>query len=216
MKIDGIFQYFVVKEKKFYPLYIKQASVVEKAASLLVDLLKEESYDKRREIAKEIKKNESEGDAIADCIFDELYKTFVTPFDREDIQLLASKVETFLDYIHDSSKKLVIYHPQKIDKTWIEIGEAIYEDARVLSGIMQDLENINKKSKFLMQKCVRIKEIETEIDDIYECYMSNLFEVEKDPIELIKCKNIVQNLEDTTDKAKEIGDCVKTIIIKIG
>ena len=216
MKLDRLFQYFVVKEKKFYPLYIKQAAVVEKAASLLVDLLKEESYEKRKEIAKEIKKSESEGDVIADCIFDELYKTFVTPFDREDIQLLASKVETFLDFIHDSSKKLVIYHPQTIDKTWVEIGEAIYEDARILSGIMQDLENISKKSKFLMQKCVRIKEIETEIDDIYECYMSNLFEVEKDPIELTKYKNIVQNHEDTTDKAKEIGDCIKTIIIKIG
>ena len=206
--LDRFFQLFVVKEKKFYPLYIKQAEITEKAAGLLVELLKEDSYEKRKELGKEIKKNESEGDKVAYTIFDELYKTFVTPFDRADIQQLASRVETFLDFIHDAAKK--------IDKVWIEIGESILEDAKILSGIMKELEFLSGKSKFLMQKCERIKEIEHEVDDLYECYMSNLFEVEKNAIELIKYKNIVQNLEDATDKAKEIGDCVKTIIVKIG
>ena len=214
--LDRFFQLFVVKEKKFYPLYIEQAEITEKAAGLLVELLKEDSYEKRKELGKEIKKNESEGDKVAHTIFDELYKTFVTPFDRADIQQLASRVETFLDFIHDAAKKIVIYHPRSIDKVWIEIGESILEDAKILSGIMKELEFLSGKSKFLMQKCERIKEIEHEVDDLYECYMSNLFEVEKNAIELIKYKNIVQNLEDATDKAKEIGDCVKTIIVKIG
>ena len=204
--LDRFFQLFVVKEKKFYPLYIKQAEITEKAAGLLVELLKEDSYEKRKELGKEIKKNESEGDKVAYTIFDELYKTFVTP----------SRVETFLDFIHDAAKKIVIYHPRSIDKVWIEIGESILEDAKILSGIRKELEFLSGKSKFLMQKCERIKEIEHEVDDLYECYMSNLFEVEKNAIELIKYKNIVQNLEDATDKAKEIGDCVKTIIVKIG
>lgn len=216
MKADKFFQYFVVKERKFYPLYIKQAELVENAAQLLVSLLKEGSPEARKEICKEIKRIETEGDAVAMTIFEELYKTFVTPFDREDIQALASRVETFLDFIHDSAKKIVIYHPQAIDKVWVDIGDAILEDARILSGIMKELEFLTSKSKFIMQKCARIKEIEHEVDDLYECYMSNLFEVEKNSIELTKNKNIVQNLEDATDKAKEISDCVKTIIVKIG
>lgn len=216
MKADKFFQYFVVKERKFYPLYIKQAELVENAAVLLVSLLKEGSPEVRKEICKEIKRIETEGDAVATTIFEELYKTFVTPFDREDIQALASRVETFLDFIHDSAKKIVIYHPQSIDKVWVDIGDAILEDARVVSGIMKELEFLAGKSKFIMQKCARIKEIEHEVDDLYECYMSNLFEVEKNSIELTKNKNIVQNLEDATDKAKEISDCVKTIIVKIG
>lgn len=216
MKIDKFFQYFVVKEKKFYPLYIKQAAIVENAAELLVKLLKEESPEKRKELGKEIKQLETQGDEVERRLFDELYKTFVTPFDREDVQMLTSRVETFLDFIHDSAKKIVIYHPQTIDKVWIEIGEAILEDARILSGIMKELEFLASKSKFIMQKCSRIKEIEHEVDDLFECYMSNLFEVEKNGIELTKNKNIVQNLEDTTDRAKEIGDCLKTIIVKIG
>lgn len=216
MKIDKFFQLFVVKEKKFYPLYIQQAELIEKAATLLVELMKEESPDRRKEISKEIKRIETQGDGVAMTIFDELYKTFVTPFDREDIQLLASRVETFLDFIHDAAKKVVIYHPLTIDKVWVDIGESILEDARIISGIMNELEFLTSKSKFIMQKCERIKEIEHEVDDLYECYMSNLFEVEKNGIELTKNKNIIQTLEDTTDKAKEISDCVKTIIVKIG
>ncbi|MEF9931325.1 MAG: DUF47 family protein [Bacteroidales bacterium] len=216
MKIDKFFQYFVVKERKFYPLYIKQAELVENAATLLVELLKEESPNKRKEICKEIKKLETEGDALEITLFNELYKTFVTPFDREDIQMLTSRVETFLDFIHDSAKKIVIYHPQTIDKVWINIGEAILEDAHILLGIMKELEFLASKSKLLMQKCERIKEIEHDVDDLFECYMSNLFEVEKNGIELTKNKNIVQNLEDATDRAKEIADCIKTIIVKIG
>lgn len=216
MKLDRFFQAFVVKEKKFYPLYIQQAKLVEQAATLLVELLKEDSVERRREICKEIKKAETAGDVVAHTIFDELYKTFVTPFDREDIQALASRVETFLDFIYDSSKKIVIYHPQAIDKVWVSIGEAILEDSRIVVEIMNDLEQLSKKSQVIMKKCARIKEIENEVDDLYECYMSNLFEVEKNGIELTKNKNIIQNLEDATDKAKEIGDCMKTIIVKIG
>ena len=214
--LDKFFQLFVVKEKKFYPLYIEQAQTVEKAAALLVELLKEESYERRKELCREIKKNESVGDKVAHRIFDELYTTFVTPFDRADIHQLASRVEIFLDFIHDAAKKVVIYHPRSIDKVWVEIGESILEDAKILSGIMNELEYLAGKSKFIMQKCERIKEIEHEVDDLFEGYMSNLFEVEKDAIELTKYKNIIQNLEDATDKAKEIGDCVKTIIVKMG
>ena len=125
-------------------------------------------------------------------------------------------METFLDLINDTARKVVIYHPQKIDKIWIDIAENIREDAKLVRDIVNQLDAIAKKSGSLMKSCERIKEIEHEVDELYEYYMSNLFETEKDPIELTKYKNIVQSLEDSTDKARDIGDCIKTIIIKVG
>ena len=202
------------KEKRFYPLYVKQADLMETASGLLVELLKEESFTKRKEIAKEIKQLESKGDAIADQIFDELYKTTGLLLDKVDFHLLASKVETFLDFINDSAKVLVIYQPSVISKDWQDMVDAIYEDAKIICGLIKEINDIRAKYKYLLQKCLRIKEIEHEVDDIYETFMSNLFQTEKDPIEVIKYKNIAQNLEDTTDKAKEISDTVKSIIIK--
>lgn len=198
-----------------YPLYIKQATIVENASKLLVDLMKAETYEERNELCKQIKSCESQGDTIAIQIFETLYRVKRISFSKVDVQQMASLTESFLDLIHDCSKKLVIYHPKYIDHVWIEIGEAIQEDAKIISGIIQELSNAHEKAKFLMQKCLTIKDIEHEVDDLYECYMSNLFEVERDAIEITKNKNIIETLEDTTDKAKEIADCIKNIIVKL-
>ena len=215
MKLSKIFPFLYRKDKALYPLFINQATVVENAAKLLVNLLKAESYDERNELCKQIKACESQGDSIATQIFETLYKTKRITFDRVDIQQLASMIESFLDLIHDSAKKLVIYHPKHIDHVWVEIGESIQEDSKIITGIIKELGNLDEKAKFLMQKCYTIKEIEHEVDDLYECYMSNLFEVEKDSIEITKNKNIIETLEDTTDMAKEIADGIKTIIVKL-
>ncbi len=215
MNFKDLFVPLRKKDKIFYPLYVRQAAIVEFAAKLLAELLKAETFEQRNELCKKIKSFESEGDVLANEIFEALYKAKKTPFDRVDLQQLASLVESFLDLIHDSAKKLVIYHPNGIDMQWIEIGDSILEDSRVLKGIVEEMPSIEEKAAFLMQKCIRIKEVESEVDDLYESYMSTLFQVEKDAIAITKNKNIVQSLEDTTDKAKEVADCIKTMIVKL-
>ena len=215
MKIVNLLPFCKNQDNLIYPLYINQAIIVENAAKLLVDLMQAETYGERNEICKQIKACESQGDAIAIQIFETLYKIRRITFSKVDMQQLASLIESFLDLIHDCSKKMVIYHPKHIDHVWIEIGEAIQEDAKIITGIIKELSNAHEKAKFLMQKCLTIKEIEHEVDDLYECYMSNLFEVEKDAIEVTKNKNIIETLEDTTDKAKEIADSIKNIIVKL-
>jgi predicted phosphate transport protein (TIGR00153 family) len=214
MKLDRFFQLFVVKERKFFPLYIAQANNILTGAQTLLKLVKESDSDQKRVYFKEIKQIESKGDQITLQIYNELRATFVTPFDREDVNTLASKMDTFLDFIHDSARRIILYQPQKIDKHLIDIAEYIAEDAVILCGVMEELAQMRKKVKFLMQKCARIKEIEHIIDDIYESYLINVFENEKDAIELVKSKNIVQSLEDTTDRAKDISDTIKTILLK--
>lgn len=215
MNIANLLPLFKKQDNLIYPLYINQAIIVENASKLLVELMQAETFAERNEICKQIKACESQGDAIAIQIFETLYKVRRITFSKVDMQQMASLVESFLDLIHDCAKKMVIYHPKHIDRVWIEIGESIQEDAKIISGIITELSNAHDKAKFLMQKCLTIKEIEHEVDDLYECYMSNLFEVEKDAIEVTKNKNIIETLEDTTDKAKEIADCIKNIIVKL-
>lgn len=215
MKLDNFFQLFVVKEKKFYPLYISQAENIVKAATLLIRLTKEEDMDNRKILAKRIKECETAGDVITNNIFQELLNTFVTPFDREDIHQLASKMDTFLDFLHDSSKKFAIYQPKGIDAKLIDIAEYILKDAECLLEITKDFENIRKDVTRIGKHCDRMKEIEHIVDDIYEAYMSSIFQDEKDTVELIKKKNIVQALEDTTDHAKDVAETVRGIIFKM-
>jgi uncharacterized protein Yka (UPF0111/DUF47 family) len=107
-----------------------------------------------------------------------------------------------------------MYRPKSVNQLLIAMGQCIVEDARILKDIMNGLEYIQKKPQEINEKCVRIKKIEHDVDDLYEQFMSDVFANEKDAIELVKLKNIGQVLEDATDRAKDVGDIVRGIIIK--
>lgn len=215
MKIDRFLQLFVVKEKKFYPLYISQLEIIKVAAETLKSLFLESNPELQKEYYKQIKELETKGDKVTATIYEELNRTFVTPFDREDVHILASRIDTFLDLIHDAARKQVMYRPKTTYKDLITIIDYIQEDADLLCEIVKDLEFISKKSDIIVKKCSKIKVIEHKVDELYEDFNSFLFESEKDAIELVKHKNIVQSLEDTTDRAKEVSDTIRNIIIKL-
>lgn len=215
MKIDRFLQLFVVKEKKFYPLYISQTENIVVAAEELKRLYLESNYELQKESYRKIKDLETKGDQITAKIYEELNKTFVTPFDREDIHVLASRIDTFLDFIHDSARKLAMYKPLSPSKDLITIVDLILEDAKLINEIARNLEFLVKRNGEILKLCKRIKEIEHKVDELYEDYNIFLFQNEKDAIELVKNKNIVQSLEDTTNKTKEISDSIRSIIVKL-
>jgi len=215
MFLDSFFQKFVVKEKKFYPLFDAMMENIIEAAQLLVDETKMDDESERTLAADKIKKLESAGDVVTAKLIDELYNSFVTPFDREDIHQLSSGLDTFLDYLDDSAKKIAIYQPKGVDEKLTEIAEYILEDAQCLGKIVHSLEKLRKNVESVDDICDRIKEIEHRVDDLYEEYMAHIFKFESNPVELIKKKNIVQVLEDSTDHAKHISETVRSIIVNL-
>lgn len=214
MKIDRFLQLFIVKEKKFYPMFISQMDIINQATKELKFLFLESNYDAQKELYKKINSLEVEGDHITGRIYQELEKTFVTPFDREDIHMLAYRIDTFLDFIHDSARKQVMYKPKNTYKDMITIIDYLIELSEILKEMVGKLEFIMKKHEEIVSRTLRIIEIERHVDQLYEDFNCFLFENEKDAIELVKHKNIVQSLEDATDRAKDISDCIRSIIVK--
>jgi len=214
MKIDRFLQLFIVKEKKFYPMFISQMDIINQATKELKFLFLESNYDAQKELYKKINSLEVEGDHITGRIYQELEKTFVTPFDREDIHMLAYRIDTFLDFIHDSARKQVMYKPKNTYKDMITIIDYLIELSEILKEMVGKLEFIMKKHEEIVSRTLRIIEIERHVDQLYENFNCFLFENEKDAIELVKHKNIVQSLEDATDRAKDISDCIRSIIVK--
>lgn len=216
MNLDRILQIFVVKEKKFFPLYIQQAENIVKAAQLLCEITKEEDPEERHFLARRIKECETVGDRITDKIVDELFNSFVTPFEREDVHQLAEDFDTFLDSIRDASKKIAIYQPKKSSHKINEISEYILKDAELFLELTHNFENMRSDVKLIDSLCDQIKENEHIVDDIYESYMSTLFEKEQDPVELVKKKNVAQAIEDTSDIAKSVSNTIRSIAVKMG
>lgn len=215
MKLDNILQIFVVKEKRFFPLFIEAAENILKAAELLEAQARSDDPDERRMLAHRIKEHETKGDTITDRIVDELMDAYVTPFDRNDIHELAEIMDTFLDTMRDSSKKIAIYQPKEHSKKLIEIAEFIVKDAQIILEITNKFDSMRKEVKVIDNLCDQIKEIEHNVDDVYESYMSNLFKFEENAIELVKKKNIAQALEDTSDVAKAVSNVIRSIAVKM-
>ena len=215
MKIDKLLQLFVVKEKRFFPLFIQSAENIRKAAEFLAVQAREEDADERRMLSHRVKECETVGDTITHRIVAELLDAYVTPFDRDDIHELAEIMDTFIDSIRDASKKIAIYQPKAASKKLIEISEYILRDAEIVKEITLHFETMRNDVKVVDSLCDKLKENEHICDDIFESYMSNLFEMERDAVELVKKKNIAQALEDTSDVAKSVSNIVRRIAVKM-
>ena len=214
MNFDHFLQLFVVKEKSFFPLFAQQAEAIKKASELLIKQTIASDPDERRMLAHRIKEYETQGDAIHAKITQVLIDAYLTPFDRDDIHELAEVMDSFLDCMRDSSKLIAIYQPKEPSRKLIQIAEYIDQAAGLLVDITARFDTIRKDSKIIAEKCDEIKEIEHTVDDIFESYMSNLFEKEPDAKELIKKKNIAQALENTSDVAKVVSSKIRGIVVK--
>jgi predicted phosphate transport protein (TIGR00153 family) len=215
MGVNKLFQILVPKEKKFFPLFKELADALAKAADYLVEFIKETDPEKRQDIYKNIKCEEKNGDVVVYRIFKELNSSFITPFDREDIQYLASKLDDVLDYIHGAANRGVLYRPHSTSAYFIKMVELVHTAAYELKNAMYELENIKKKPKIFEEISLNVYKLEESADDVYAMFLRDLFENEKDAIELIKQKEIMSSLETATDKAEDVTDNLKAILVKL-
>jgi uncharacterized protein Yka (UPF0111/DUF47 family) len=135
------------------------------------------------------------------------------PFDREDITTLTASLDDIVDLIYSAAGKFEYYHCDKVSPFMKDMIDQIYQGTLQIQIAVAGLEKMNKNPK-VMNACKQINKIESRVDILYHEGLSDLFETEKNPIELIKQKEILQNLEKIANKIEDISDIVKTINIK--
>ena len=217
MSLNSFFQFFVPKEKKFYPLYQQQAAYIDKAATLLRQMLLETDLDQLEALRKDIKVCETEGDKVLRDFYSQLFATVLTPFDRDDVHELAEMMDTFLDRIDDSANIVLTRRFTDVDEDLTTMAENIMFAAESLSTIIGNLEYLdnNSKGKEIVRLCHEIKTLENENDVLYGNYISKLFNNNYSLTEIIKRKDLVQVLENTTNSVKYISDKIRSIISKL-
>ena len=212
--VNSFFSRFTPKETKFFPIFKQLSEVIMTGADLLVECAQAENHEQQAEFYKKIKEQEHQGDKLSHKVFDELNTTFITPFDREDIHQLAMHLDDVMDGINSSAKRIALYKPKSIPSDAVELARIIKEASVCLGKIMDELEFLKYNSKQIKTYCKELHDIENKGDDVYEHFVIKLFEDEKDSIELFKLKEILYEMEKTTDMAELVGKIVRTIIIK--
>jgi len=201
------------KEEKFFPFFNNLAELVIDSARILAKIVESPDPSAQMDQFREIKAIEKKADEIAHAVFDTLDTTFITPFDREDIHHLTSKMDDVLDLIHKASQQIKLYKPKKMLPQFKELVIIIIRGCEQVRIATNELHNLKKPGK-ISDACVKINELENVADDIYHQLLSELFETEVNAIELIKNKEILESLEMATDAIEDVSDILKTIIIK--
>lgn len=215
MNIDKFLKFFVPKDHSFYPLFEKDAANLVKAAELLIELLSTSDPAEHERIYQHIKEVEHIGDEITDTTYHQLNKSFITPFDREDIHELTANIDNVVDSINGIGRRICLYKPKKLLPVYGEMAKMILEGAKEIKICIHCLNDAAANKDEITRACDRIKDIEHKADDYYFVAVSELFEQEKDPSELLKNNKILEILERCVDEEEDVSDTIKAILIKM-
>jgi predicted phosphate transport protein (TIGR00153 family) len=215
MNIDSFLKFFVPKDHSFFPLFESDAQNLVKAAELLKELMISEGIDEHERINKEIKEVEHIGDEITDKTYVQLNKSFITPFDREDIHELTATIDDVVDSINGVSRRICLYKPKKLIPIYREMAVLIYEGAKEIEAAIHCLKDPVANKEKITRVCERVTAIEHEADELYFVGVSELFEKEEDPKELLKNNKILEILERCVDEEEDVTDTLKAILIKM-
>jgi predicted phosphate transport protein (TIGR00153 family) len=213
MSFKKIFQYFIPKDKIFSALFEQAANNVVAMATILVETVNSLNPETREELIKRIDKLENKGDEITHQIYLELGKNFITPFDREDIHLLASAIDDIADNIKGAANRMSLYRIDDFNIHIKELSELILQAGAELEKAIRELKDL-KKVRNIADACIRINSIENQADDIFDRAVADLFLYEKDAIRLIKYKEILATLETATDMCEDAANVMESILVK--
>jgi len=215
MNIDSFLKIFVPKDHSFFPLFESDAQNLVKASELLRELLSSVDVTEHERFYKEIRDVEHIGDDITNKTYEQLNKSFITPFDREDIHELTANIDDVVDSINGIARRICLYRPKKLMPIYKELAELVYEAAKEVETAIHCLKDPVSNKEKISRACSIVTVIEHKADEIYFTGVSELFEKEEDPKELIKNNKILEMLERCVDEEEDVTDTLKSILIKM-
>jgi hypothetical protein len=203
------------KEQQFYELFEEQAANLLKAAELLLKTLVEyNGTDTAYVRSKEIHEIEHAGDDMVHNILDRLNKSFITPLDREDLYALTRALDDILDWIDSSAERLVILRIEKATPHAVELARIIMRSSQEVAQAVGLLRNLRQVEPIL-RLCAGINQLENSADQVLREALASLFHGNKvDAVEVIKWKDIYENLEMATDKCEDVADIIQSVVVK--
>ena len=205
------FHALMPKEERFFELFAQHSRAIVAGAEALRAMMEGgEAIARNYQIVMD---RENDADIATREVLIAVRRTFITPFDREDIHALTAALDDIVDFIHGSAKRIELYKVTEIHPSFIKLSELIEKGAGEIHNAVSELRNMKNVNK-IKEACVRINSIENHADDIFDMTIAQLFEEEKDAIKVIKIKEILSALETATDKCEDVANVLETIILK--
>jgi predicted phosphate transport protein (TIGR00153 family) len=197
------------RDNRFFDLFSVAGTNIATAVTVLREFVAVPT-DKRADLAKRMRAAEHAGDDATHAIIEQLDRSFITPFDREDIYRLAIRLDDVVDYMDAAVDLTTLYNPEALpDNVRLQV-EVLDKCARLTADAMPRLATLRNLTDFWVQ----INELENEADQIYRRLLQYLFSGNHDPLTVMKLKEIVDQLEGAADAFEHVADVVHTIAVK--
>jgi len=198
------------KKQDFFELFDNVSANISQAATILVAIM--EHFTNLENWAKEVRELEEDGDLLTHDIIKKLNKTNITPIDREDIHALASTLDDVLDFIWGTAARLAVFKMKESTKEALIMSKELLTTVEIVHKAIKKLKEKNYDQ--MLQHCVEINEFENKMDRYFRDALGHLFSEIKDPVLVIKWKEIYEHLENASDKCEDVADILETIAIK--
>jgi predicted phosphate transport protein (TIGR00153 family) len=197
------------REDKFFKIFGQMTVYILEAAEILGSMLRNPGADQALP-ASRIKDLEHKGDELTHHVIEELNKTFITPIDREDIHDLCSALDDVLDLIDSTATRLVLFRIKEPIRSVPEMSAVLLSQAMEIGAAVSNLQD----NDHVVERCIEINRLENDGDRLFQSAIASLFEEVKDPIDVIKRKEIIETLETATDKAEDVANVLESIVVK--
>jgi predicted phosphate transport protein (TIGR00153 family) len=197
------------KETQYFALFAQLSSKLIEASDTLVEIMRS-SDDNYESLSKRLKHIEHECDELTHAVTTKLNKSFITPFDREDIYTLSVALDDICDYMDAAARAVVMYNIHESDPTATKLAVIIQKLCHEIHAAVQMLEHAKGMGPHLLE----IQRLENEADDVYFRGMADLFKENPDPVRLIKWKELYEILENGTDRCESVGNIIESIVLK--
>jgi uncharacterized protein len=206
--MPGLLQRLLPQERSFFDLFDQQADNIHVGAKALLQML--ERYTGVPEQVQNIKAIEHHGDDITHGILTKLNSTFITPFDREDLHELCSRLDDVIDLIDAAASRFVLYRVNAVRPGTIDLVKILVAATSEVVSCVKALETPDKALKF----AIEINRCENESDRLCRTLIAQLFDEEKDPVQIIKWKEIFEVIETAVDKCEDVANVIESVILK--
>ena len=206
--MPGLLTRILPREQSFFDMFIQLAENIHAGAQALLDMLT--NYTDVPSQAERIKDFEHTGDDVTHALLTRLNQTFITPFDREDIHELSSKIDDVLDLIDAAASRLVIYRVDRIRPGVADLAKILRQaTGQVLAAV-----RVLGKHDHILDHCIELNRLENESERLCRTLIAQLFDEEKDPVQIIKWKEIIEVVETAVDKCEDVANVLEAVTLK--
>jgi len=195
----------------FFSNFQKSSENMVEGAQLLCRMIA--NKEERADLVKQLEICEHIGDKITHDVIDMLHQTFLTPFDRSDIHTLVVKMDDILDIVYFIGNRMTIYNVSEMPEEVAQLADIVYQSTKEIAKALAGLENMKNMQKVL-NHCIEVNRLENEADEKVNIVIEKLFRNGWEAIQVMKLKELIENLEMAEDKCEDVANIIENIILK--